>query len=228
MDTSFHIRPFAFDRIFAEPERRREFRRKTDATDLAFQVEALTAELDMLRQTHQEELARARSEAFDAGLNHARTEREAAILSSLDALQASLETAAEQRDELVAEFSRDAAELALSAADTLAGHALALDPGRTIDEAIGRVLSQVARGQEVHVTVNSDLVEEIEGRIKARQDNDRRRLFLSASGDPAISYGDAVISWDRGGVTLDAAARRAAIMTELDPLLKGVDAGSEA
>ncbi|MBR0550938.1 FliH/SctL family protein [Stakelama marina] len=223
MDTSFQVKPFGFDRVFAEPERRREYRRKTDASDLAIEVEALRAELNALRQSQQDELARVRTEAFEAGLDHARTERDAAILSSLDALQASLEAVSDQRDELVAEYSSDAAELALVAADTLAGHAVRLEPGRTIDEAIGRVLSQVARGQEVHVTVHPDLLDDIERRVEARQANDRRRLFLSVSADPNVAPGDAVLVWERGGVTLDAAARRAAVMTELEPLLKRGD-----
>lgn len=222
MDSSFRITPFAFDRIF-EPERRRDSRRKGDASDLAIEVDALRIEIEALHKSQQDELARTRTEAFQAGLDHARTERDSAILSSLDALQASLEAVCENRDELVAECSQDAAELALAAAEKLAGHAIQLDPGRTIDDAIGRVLSQVARGQEVHVTVHPDLLEEIEGRIEMRQTNDRRRLFLSVSGDPAVAPGDAVLAWDRGGVTLDAAARRTAIMAELEPLLKRAD-----
>ena len=79
----------------------------------------------------------------------------------------------------------------------------------------GRVLTQVARGQELRVRVHPDLAERMEAVIAERQSRDRRRLSLTVIADDALAVGDALIAWEQGGLTLDAAARRAAILTEL-------------
>ncbi len=88
-----------------------------------------------------------------------------------------------------------------------------------VDEAIGRALAQVARGQEIDVKVHPDLVEDIEARIAERQSRDRRRLALVVSGDASLAPGDAVLRWDRGGVIVDAQSRRQAVLDELAPIM---------
>ena len=52
-----------------------------------------------------------------------------------------------------------------------------------------------------------------------RQAADRRELRLHVVGDGALAPGDACIAWDGGGLTLDAAARAAAIREEMAALL---------
>jgi len=221
MHDNLHVRPFGFDRTFTLPPREpvRQYRRKTDAAELGFEVDALRSQIARLEQAHQEELARTRSEAFEAGCNHVREEREAAILSALDAVQASLDEVAEQASEIRAQAEADAIELAFAAAEALAGHAIEHQPGGAVDEAIGRALSQVARGQEIEVRVHPDLVEDIETRIAHRQSQDRRRLGLLVNADDTLAPGDAVLSWDRGGVVVDAEMRRQTLLEELAPLL---------
>lgn len=221
-DHQLHVRPFDFDRTFAMPVREpaRQYRRKTDAADLAHEVDGLHGQIERLERRHEEELARARAEAFEAGCNHVRAEREAAILSALDALQASLDELSEQADALKAQAESDAIEVAFAAAEALAGQAIAQQPGGAVDEAIGRALAQVARGQEIDVKVHPDLVENIEARIAERQSHDRRRLALLVSGDPTLAPGDAVLRWDRGGVIVDAQGRRQAVLDELAPLIQ--------
>ncbi|MBB3032478.1 FliH/SctL family protein [Alteriqipengyuania lutimaris] len=222
---SFHeniqARPFAFDRTFTLPVREaaRQYRRKTDASELAHDVETLRRQIERLEQGHAEELARTRSEAFEAGRNHAAADREAAILCALDAMQASLEEIWEQHDEMRVQAEADATEVALVAAEALAGRAIAREPGGAVDEAIGRALAQVGRGQEIEVTVHPDLVDDIEARIALRQCRDRRKLCLVVSADPSLRPGDAVLNWERGGVRMDAASRRQAVLDELAPLL---------
>lgn len=220
MQTDRRILPFAFDRTFPSPlgEPARMLRRKTDAHDLALEVDALKDQIAQLTQHHRDELACARSEAFAAGLDHARTEREEAILAAIDAAQASLETLALQHDELRSETVADASQLALVAAEILAGCAIEHEPGRPIDEAIGRALLQVTRGEEIEIRVHPDLFEDITQRIDRRQAGDRRQLFLNVSADPAVAPGDAVLSWERGGLLVDAASRRQALLDELAPL----------
>ncbi|MBY8337870.1 flagellar assembly protein FliH [Alteriqipengyuania sp. NZ-12B] len=221
-DHQLHVRPFDFDRTFAMPVREpaRQYRRKTDAAELAHDVDALRRQIARIEESHAEELARTRTEAFEAGCSHVRAERDAAILSALDAVQASLDELSEQSGELQAQAEADAIEVAFAAAEVLAGQAVAQQPGGAVDEAIGRALAQVARGQEIDVKVHPDLVEDIEARIAERQSRDRRRLALVVSGDASLAPGDAVLRWDRGGVIVDAQSRRQAVLDELAPLME--------
>lgn len=216
MDAAFHIRPFAFDRVFAAATAADQALRYED---LAAQLAALQADAARARADHDAMLALARAEAFEAGLAQARCERETALLCAIDALQAGLETVDANLAETTARITADATHVALAAADLLAARALAAEPGAAIDEAIGRVLKQVARGQDLQVRVHPDFVEEIERLVAVRQGGERRRLNLHIAGDLALIEGDARIEWDQGGLTLDAAARAAAIRAELEPLL---------
>jgi flagellar assembly protein FliH len=106
--------------------------------------------------------------------------------------------------------------VAMAAADGLAARALEADPTLAIDEAIARVLTQVARGQELQIRVNPALIEQMEALIAGRQSRERRRLSLTLVADPGLAIGDALISWTQGGLALDADARRTAILAELD------------
>ena len=221
MYDNLQVQRFAFDRTFpaAPCEPVRQYRRETDAVLLAQEVETLRSQIERLGTAHADELARARSEAFEAGCDHARTEREAAILSAIDALQASLEDVCERDRAMHAQVVAEASEMALAAAEAIAGHATAHAPGGAIDAAIGRALSQVARGQEIEVKVHPDLVEDIEARIAERQSRDRRKLALVVCADETLAPGDATLCWQRGGVVVDAQQRRQAVLDELAPLL---------
>lgn len=214
-DMSFQARPFAFDRIFstAEPEL------PGSTIELALRLAAAEAQIEGLRIDHDAALAVARAEGFEAGLQEAREERNAALLSAADALQAGLEEIEERHGAVLDGLARDAAEVALAAADLLAARALALAPVQAIEEAIAHVLTQIARGQEVVIRVHPDLVADVEAHVALRQARDRRRLALVVVEDATLARGDARISWDIGGLVLDAAARRMAVGDELAPLL---------
>ena len=143
-----------------------------------------------------------------------------ALLSAVDALQASIEIIDAQFSEVSERVTGEAAEIALAAADLIAGRAVEIAPGAAIDEAIGRVLGQVARGTELQVRVHPDLLDDIEARIADRQSRDRRKLNLTVVPDETIALGDARIGWEEGGLALDASARRRAVAEELETLLK--------
>lgn len=216
MDASFHIRPFAFDRVFSMPAATDPIARPED---LQLQIASLEAEVERMRGEQEGALALARAEAFEAGLAQARGERDTALLSAVDALHASIEAIDGQVDEIAGRMSADAAEVALAAADLIAGRALAAAPALAIDDAIGRVLKQVVRGQELLVRVHPELASEVERLIAVRQTGDRRRLNLHVASDETLAIGDAHIEWDQGGLTLDAAARSEAVRAELEMLL---------
>ena len=221
MHEHLQTQPFSFDRTFPVPDREpsRQYRRKTDPAKLSDEIDILQREIAMLEESHAKELACARSEAFEAGRHHVLADREAAILSALDAMQASMEEISEKYCELRTEIVSDATQLAFAAAEAIAGHAIANLPGGAIDEAIGRALAQVTRGQEIEVKVHPDLLDEIEARIALRQSRDRRKLGLVVLADCTIPPGDAVLNWGRGGIMVDAENRRQAVLEALTPLM---------
>lgn len=211
MDQSHGAKPFRFATEFAVvPPRQRG-----DMHATALEVAALRAELEALRSDHAVELAKARSEGYMEALAQMRAEREQAMLAALDALHAEWEEFTDTRDAMMELLREEAGALSLSIAEALAARALSDAPGEAIDQSIGRVLGQVARGQEVTVSVHPDLAEDIETRIATRQAGDRRRLNLVVLADEALTPGDAHLRWEAGGLRLEAEARRQAVIEEL-------------
>lgn len=208
------IAPFTFDRVFASvaPPTR-------SAEEGAKRCYELEVEIERREAAHAAALAHARIEGFEAGLAQARGERETALLAAVDALQASIEAVDDELDDITVRLTRDAAHVAMTAADLMAAQTIATAPGVAVDAAIGRVLRQVARGTDLLVRVHPDLADDITSRIAARQAIDRRRLNLHVAPDPAIALGDVTIEWDQGMLSLDAAARNAAVRAELGELL---------
>lgn len=211
------VQRFAFDRVFTAPPPRA--RGGNSPNDLLVELGALRAELAALKAEQGAQLALARAQGFEAGLAQARAEREVALLSAVDALQAGIEVIDAQFTEVSDRMAGEATEVALAAADMIAGRALEAAPAAAIDAAIGRVLGQVARGTELQVRVHPELVDEIEAKIAERQSKDRRKLNLSVVPDATLAVGDAQIGWEEGGLALDAAARRKAVVSELETLL---------
>lgn len=211
-----NVERFAFDRIFSTPASESA---TVASGDMPLEISALRAELALLRSDVDAQLALARAQGFEAGLAQARAERDVALLSAVDALHAGIESLDERFEDVSRRVTGEAAEIALAAADMIAGRAIHAAPVETIDAAIGRALSQVARGTELEIRVHPDLIEAIEARIADRQSKDRRKLNLTVVGDVTITVGDAMIGWEQGGLVLDAIARRQAVLDELETLL---------
>ena len=216
MDQSFRVKPFRFDTEFAIEPPPAEENREPMAESL--EVAALRAAMEALRADHARALAAARDEAFLEGLAQARAEREQALLAAFDALHAEWEDFADRRDAMLDRLGDEACLLARAIGETLAARALDEAPVEAVDQAIGRILTQIARGQEVVVTVHPDLVGATEARIAARQAQDRRRLNLVVQADERLAPGDARLSWDGGRLSLDAAERARAVAAELEAL----------
>lgn len=206
--------PFAFDTVFepAPPAALYDIDEELSAS-------ALRAEIDAMRAAHADALGLAYARGAQEAEARVRAERDEALLAAIDALQSAWEDFAETRDAMIAQVQSEAAALALTIGESLAARAIEDAPGEAIDQAIGRVLTLIARGQEVIVTVHPDLIPDIEARIAARQSRDRRQLGLIAEGDSGLGIGDAHLRWDGGGQRLDASARRAALEAELAPLM---------
>jgi len=218
MEAAIHVKPFGFDRIF---DAAGDEAPDVDIHALTDQIDALQTRIDTLIETHRAELAHARADGFETGLMQARREREVALLSAADAIHAAIDEADARLIEAADTMAKDAAAVALAAAEMLAGHAIDQAPARAIDEALDRVLRQVARGTRLTIRVHPSLLSEVQRLIVARQEQDRRKLSIVAVADEATAEGDALIFWDEGGVAIDKAARRAAVLAELGPLLAG-------
>jgi flagellar assembly protein FliH len=214
-EAAINVSKFRFDRVFSAVEPA-----ANHSADMAARLAMLQAELDLTRDSRDRAIALARAEGYEAGLADARGERETAILAAVDALGAAVETLGEQVDEVAKASRADAAGLALAAAELIAAKAIEDMPGQAIDEAIGRVLKQVARGTHLVVRVNPELRPEIERLVDERIAADRRKLSIQVFSDANLALHDALIAWDEGGLSLDEAARRAAIAEELEPLLR--------
>lgn len=212
MDHSFSARPFAFDRIFSAETA------GSGADEALLDAAALRMALKAERADTAARIEAARAEGHAAGLAEARSERDEALLRALEEMQSRWDDFGAAREAMGEALRHDAAELARAIGEALAARALALDPAGAIDEAIGRALAQVARGQEIVVTVHPDLVTAMEARIAQRQGGDRRRLNLLVEANGALAPGDAHLRWESGGLRLNAAERAAELMKELAAL----------
>lgn len=221
MEAAISIKPFGFDRVFRFGPMAGEGEEPAPppVDELHARIAALQERIEQMRQDQEVALLKARSEGVAQGLAQARGERAEAMLSATDALHAALDELGGQWAQQSERIVHDAAEVALCAAELLAGHAIAQEPGRAIDEALGRTLRQVARGTALLVRVHPDSLEEIERLVAERRAGERRALSITIVADAAIAPNDAHIGWADGGLIVDAAARRAAVEHELGSLI---------
>lgn len=218
MEAAIPIQPYGFDRVFrfVEPDEKAESK---DRQATQQQVADLEARIERMREEHKAELARARSDGFDTGLAQARREREEAMLASSDALNAALEDVRREFNGVSEQIAQDAAVVAYEAARILAGHASAIEPGKAVDEALTRVLDQVSKGMTLVLKVHPDMREDMETRLSQRDPHEQDGLKISVVADERIVQGDARIDWSGGGLAVDASARHAAVLSELEGLL---------
>lgn len=223
------IQPFGFDRVFFHPVDEPAVASETSAAlpveaspeVLREQIEDLEARIERLQADHRAELARARADGFEAGAAQARSERGEALLAATDALHAGLDAIEAQVEAVTRRMTGEAGEVALHAAEMLAGHAIEAAPARAVDEALARALEQVAQGTALIVRTNPAMRHEIAVLIEAREAKAGRALAITVVDDPAVPEGDARIEWSAGGLNVDAGARRAAVMAELSGILAG-------
>lgn len=221
------IQPFGFERVFFHPsEAPADGADPADgepaevpAEHLREQIAELEARIARMQADHHAELGRARADGFEAGLAQARSERGEALLAATDALHGAIDALDDRFDTVARAMVSDAGAVALHAAEMLAGHAIDAAPARAIDEALDRVLEQVARGTPLVVRANPAMRDELAELIVAHEARAGRALAISVVGDETVPEGDARIEWYAGGLNVDAAARRAAVMAEMAGIL---------
>lgn len=221
MEAGISIKPFGFDRVFrfgSVPDDEAEAPLPADDA-LHERIATLEARIEQMRREQGETIEAARAEGVAQGLEQARGERAEAMLAATDALHAALDDLGTQIAEESDRIMREAADVALCAADLIAGHAVAREPGRAVDEALGRALRQVVRGTALQIRVHPDSLADIERLVMVRAERDKRSLPVTFIEDANVAPQDAHISWAEGGLIADAAARRADIARELRGLI---------
>lgn len=211
MGLEHHARPYAFDRVFAQSARNG----LRDQPDLVVQLDAIRADRDRRQGDAEAAVARARADGFAAGLAQARAEIATSLLSAETALADGLDRLEARFAETEARIAGVAAEVAMAAAELLAARAIAECPALAIDAAVGRVLSQTGFRETLHLHVHPSTGGQIRALLADRESAEQRPLAITVHDDPALAAGDANILWDQGGLSLDAAARNAAVRAAL-------------
>jgi flagellar biosynthesis/type III secretory pathway protein FliH len=83
---------------------------------------------------------------------------------------------------------------------------------------LGTVLSEMHKLTDLEIEVHPSLVEPLSAALR-RNSAISRKLSLSIHPDERLSPGDAQISWGEGGLKVDAASRRAAVLEALGVIL---------
>lgn len=214
------IKPFGFDTVFrfgpavddAQPS-------SAESEGLHHKIVDLQNQLLKAQQERDEAVAAAHEAGVAEGLTQARSERGEALLAATDALHAGLDDLASQFDEVSERLTRDAAQVALFAAEMLAGHAIAQTPGRAFDEALGRALKQISFNTDLMVQVHPDSRSDMDAVVATRLARNGGIPTITVVENPAIAPNDAHISWAEGGLAVDAAERRRAVLEELGTLI---------
>lgn len=214
------IKPFAFDRVFrySAPTTRDEAHAASIA-EMHDLVQQLEAELAEVRAERDEAVAAAHAAGLEQGLVQARGERAEAQLAATDALHAAFDELSSEFASVAEQMTRDCADVALKAAEFLAGHAEQIAPLGAVEAALDRVLDQVAFGTVLRMRVHPDSLVPFEQMVAVRAGRHAAKPQINVVSDAAIGPQDAHISWAQGGLIVDAAERRAAVMQELSSLL---------
>ena len=204
-------RPYAFDRVFAQST--------IDATrtpqDLALQLYAMKDEMERQRQNAEQELGNARADGFAAGLAQARADAALALTAAQSALTEAIARLEDRFVDTETRIAGIAGGLVLTAAEMLAAHAIGERPGTAIDAAIGRVLVQTDFREALRLHLHPSSAGAVRLLLAERVSAAQRPLTITVHEDPTLAVGDAHILWDHGGLSLDAAARRAAVTAAL-------------
>lgn len=214
--TLLHVQPYQFDRIFQTAKPAQE---PLAAQDLSDEILRLGAEIASLKADRDDVAARARAEGFEAGLATARAERDAALLAATDMLQTSIEGIQKQMDVICAAVKRDATDVAIVAADVMAGFAVDREPVRALGEALDRALDQVGGDRRLVIRVHPDFAQNIRNLVTAREQAEHQALQIAVIPSPEMLLNDGAIEWAEGGLIVDATARRDMVMQELASLL---------
>ena len=178
----------------------------------------LQAELERSRTELRTLTDFARDEGVRLGLEQARSELQASLLSATDCVNDALDNFATELTGRFERVVRDSAGLAFAVGEHLAAQALDHSPLSAIEGALGAVLSEMHKLTDLEIEVHPTLVGPLEQALRGSP-MVSRKLNLAIHPDERLEPGDAQISWGEGGLKVDAASRRAALLEALGVVL---------
>jgi flagellar assembly protein FliH len=155
------------------------------------------------RATSEADLQAARTEAFLAGEMQGRREAEAQLSAMAAQIARSAERLLAQDAARAVEVEAQAVRLALTAAQRLAGAALAERPLAALEQAIRECLGHARQAPHLVLRVHENAVESAEGLIKRLAQETGFAGRLVVLGDPDMAPGDGRIEWADGGLAVD-------------------------
>ncbi len=155
------------------------------------------------RAAGEADVAKARSEGFQAGLAQARAEAQDQTGGLVARLLQSIERLASQEHARLDEVEWQAAQVAISTARRLAGAALADKPMAGLENAVRECLGHARLAPHLVVRVNEASVETVEGLLARLTRETGFAGKLVVLGEPDIGPGDGRIEWADGGFVVD-------------------------
>ncbi len=205
------IRPFGFDEDFSVASTGFAAQART-ASAVAEAADRVLAEQDAM-------MAVARADGFEAGLVQARNERDARVADTLGHMVRTLQQGFAATDTAHADIMRAAADMALAAAEVLAGRAIAADPLAPLRAALPELFAAHGDAPVITVRVAPALVDDCRSLTEDMADAAAFSGRLRLEADAALAPGDAVVEWRKGGWRAVAAERRAAITAAVEDML---------
>jgi flagellar biosynthesis/type III secretory pathway protein FliH len=164
----------------------------------------------------------ARDEGFRNGLEQARGELQASLLSATDCVNDALDSIAADIAGRFETVVRDSAGLAFVVGEHLAAQVLERAPLSVIEGALAAVLSEMHKLTDLEIEVHPSLVEPLQTALRSNNGLGRK-ISVSVHADQRLIPGDAQISWGEGGLKVDFASRRSALLEALGVILPDDD-----
>lgn len=169
-----------------------------------------------LRRQFESELALARQGEYargrEEGAEAARQSLEARTLEAAGELVASAESLMQRLEQECRAVRKDAVELALAAAERLAGELVRREPTALLEGLFADCLEHLRSEPHIAVRVNDDLAEPLEKAVSAIAAERGFAGRIVVLGDPETARGDCRIEWADGGIERDFDALRASIV----------------
>ncbi len=160
-----------------------------------------------LRSQFEQELAAARASEYERGRNDGSHEARQSLEATTDQAVAQLVQQAgsilDRLDDECRSTRSEAIQVALTAAERLAGELIQREPTALLESLFSKCLEYLGEAPHIAIRVNDALAERLQDKIQetaARQGFPGKVIVL---GDPETQTGDCRIEWADGGVTRD-------------------------
>lgn len=201
---------FQFDKVF-----------EVDGAGYAHEPEEVSP------QFSEDDLTAARAEGqqmgFDAGLQQARGEIDAAVAGSLQVLGAEFQQLEARHQQALLSIRAEAAELAMLIASKLAPELIRREPTAEIEALIAQCLSEVPTEPRVVIRVAEGLVDQLQENINGVVTRSGFNGQVALIGEPGLALTDCRIEWADGGAEREAAVMQAHIEDAISRYRRAVE-----